>query len=101
MIDPGLRLTMFTLSLAGLLSAVSSQTQRVIQSLYCDRLLSPLFVLLIWAVAVTVSQLIFLPEVQVSGEVMRSPLVRPVVQLFSFVMAFIPLFTAPFVLNRR
>ena len=67
MIDPGLRLTMVTLSLAGLLSPVSSQTQRVIQSLYCDRLLSPLFVLFIWAVAVTVSQLIFLPEVQVSG----------------------------------
>ncbi len=99
MVDAGLRLTFFTLSLLGLLSAVYAQSYKVLQITYSDRLYRPLLVFLVWALLISLVQIIFLPEAQVSGGVMRNGSLRPLVQLLSFVLMLIPLFTAPFLLT--
>ena len=101
MVDLGLRITMFTLSLVGLISAIATQTKKIIPVILNDHPLKPLFVLLAWALIVTLSQLNLTAEIQVSGGPMRSPLVRPIVQIFSFAMMFIPLLTVPHILSRR
>jgi hypothetical protein len=101
MVDAGLRLTLYTLSMLGLLAACLLHMRGHWQAIVIHRLWWPLAVFLLWALAWSLIQLPHPSNAQVAGGVMRSPTIRPLVQVGSLVLTLLPVLTAPFLLSSR
>ena len=101
MVDAGLRLTLYTLSMFGLLAAALLHMRGRWWAIVIHRLWWPLAAFLLWALAWSLIQLPHPSSAQVAGGVMRSPTIRPLVQVASLVLTLLPVLAAPFLLCSR
>lgn len=101
MVDVGLRLTLYTLAMVGFIVAMLRHGWGRWRSVLSARVWWPLAALLSWAVVWSLSQVPTAANVQISGGVLRSPAIRPLVQAASFALMVFPVIVAPFVLSRR
>lgn len=99
MVDVGLRLTLHTLSILGLIAAFMFHVRGQWRGHLLHRLWWPLAALLVWALAWSLFQLPQHNSAQVAGGLMRSPSIRPMIQVASFALTLFPVLVAPFVLR--
>lgn len=101
MVDVGLRLTLYTLSMVGLIVAMLRHGWGRWRTVLTLRVWWPLAALMSWALLWSLTQVPTATNMQISGGVLRSPAFRPLVQVASFALMVFPVVVAPFVLSRR
>ncbi len=101
MVDVGLRVTLYTLSMIGLLVACLLHMRGHWRSIVIHRLWWSLTAFLMWAIVCSFIQQLHPSGAQVAGGVMRSPTIRPLVQIASLLLTLLPVLAAPVLLNSR
>jgi hypothetical protein len=101
MVDVGLRLTLYTLAMVGFIVAMLRHGWGRWRSVLSARVWWPLVALMSWAFIWSLTQVPDVPNMQISGGILRSPAIRPLVQVASFALMVFPVVVAPFVLSRR
>lgn len=95
MVDVGLRVSLYTLSLLGVFSAVFCSRGSLLGRDILNRKWVFIYAFVGWATLDTLAHLQFSSEVIVNGGLLRSPTIRPFVQIISMLVMLAPVICAP------
>lgn len=103
MVDLGLRLSLYTVSLIGVVAAVfySNSKKNEVWKVILNRKWIYMLFFIGWVILDSLVHVNYNSEAVIAGGVLRSPAIRPIVQVISMIVMLIPVICAPVVFRAK